>query len=89
MEANHADQMFQNNMLQYPYYANHNLVAVSPADHGPIDDGHDATGPMILIGYLNEQPVYRTTHTVAHRMHDFRKLECVKTKYFFLQIWKN
>jgi hypothetical protein len=32
---------------------------------GYIDDGHGEMGIIALIGYKNDDPVYRTTHTVA------------------------
>ena len=54
-------------MLQYPFVDDSDLVSVSPVREGDIDDGHGATGPLVLIGFSAGEPIYRTTHTVAHR----------------------
>ncbi len=47
------------------------VVSVSPVPRGKIYDGHGAMGALVLIGYFNEKPVYRTTHTAAHCKDDF------------------
>ena len=67
MEKHCLYQIVQNNMLQYPFVDNTDLVSVPPVREGYIDDGHGATGPLVLIGFSAGGPVYRTTHTVAHR----------------------
>lgn len=73
MQANNVDvdEIIANNMAQHGPVQNENLLAVTPVLQEYIDDGHGSTGPLFLIGYLSGQPVYRTTHTVAHRKSDF------------------
>jgi hypothetical protein len=46
-------------------------IAVEPVLQDHINDGHGATGPLIVIGFLAGEPVYRTIHTVAHRKNAF------------------
>lgn len=42
------------------------IIAVSPVHKGYLYDGNEDVGAFILIGYLGETAVYRTTHTLAH-----------------------
>ena len=76
-------QIIQNNTLQHTFAVSDDLLAVVPVLQGHIYDGHGATGPLILIGFLAGEPVYRTTNIVAHRKHSFLPLEKLLEKYFF------
>ena len=66
IQANHIAEMTWNNMIQHGFVVHPGMVAVDPLLRSHVDDGHGATGPLFLIGYFREKPVYRTTHTVAH-----------------------
>ncbi len=54
-----------------------------------IDDGHGAKSALVLIGFLAEEPVFRTTHTAAHCKHAFPKLQNLLAKYFLRRYGKN
>jgi len=69
-------------MLQHARVVNNDLIVVEPVLQDHIDDGHGATGPLFVIGFLAGEPVYRTTHTVAHRKNAFLKLKSTFRKYF-------
>lgn len=71
MAAYNVDEIIANNIAQHGFVQNENLLAITPVLQDYIDDGHESTGPLIHIGYLGGEPVYRTTHTVAHRKDDF------------------
>jgi hypothetical protein len=66
-------QLIANNIQQHGFVVINNLIAVEPVDQDHIYDGHGATGPLVLIGFLAGEPVYRTTHTAAHRKNFFFK----------------
>lgn len=72
MEKIYVNEIIENNVLQYPFIYD-DLIAVEHVLQGRIDDGHGATGPLVFIGFLAGEPVYRTTHTVAHRENTFLK----------------
>ncbi len=72
MNTNNVADMIANNMLQHGFAFDNNLAAVEPELQAYIDDGHGATGPLVLIGYRTGEPVYRTTHTLAHRKNVFQ-----------------
>ena len=88
MKANHVGQIIKNNMLEHEFIVNDDLMAVSPVQEGHVYDGHDATGPLVLIGFLAGEPVYRTTHTVAHRMHAFFKVKNLSVTFFSVDMEK-
>ena len=71
MQAYNVDEMVANNMAQHGSVQNNDLVEVAPVLKDWINNGHGSIGPLVLIGYLTGEPVYRTTHTVAHRKGDF------------------
>ena len=71
MAAYNVDEIIANNIAQHGSAQNENLLAIAPVFQGYVDDGHDSTGPLFHIGYLSGEPVYRTTHTVAHRKDHF------------------
>jgi hypothetical protein len=83
MQANHLNEIIRNNMLQYAFSVNDNLLAVKPIAQGFVLDDHGAKGALMLIGYLGEKPVFRTTHTAAHRKYAFFKIQNILAKYFF------
>jgi hypothetical protein len=83
MQANHLNQIIQNNMLQHASAVNKALRTATPVSQGFINDSLGATGPLVLIGYLDKTLVYRTTHTVAHRKYALLKIENLIAKYFF------
>jgi hypothetical protein len=58
MQANRLNEIIRNNMLQYAFAINDNLLAVEPILQGYVPDGHGAKGALMLIGYLGEKPVY-------------------------------
>jgi hypothetical protein len=72
--------MMQTNDLEANYNA---IVAISPIHRGYFYDGHGAKGAFVLIGFLNEKPVYRTTHTLAHCKNTFLEIESSLVNYFF------
>ena len=88
MQTNDLGQIIQNNMLQHTFAVSDDLLAVVPVLQGHIYDGHGATGPLVLIGFLAEKPIYRTTHTVAHRKDAFLKLENLLVNFFFCRYGK-
>jgi hypothetical protein len=88
MQANNVTQMIANIMVQHAFILNNNITAVEFVLQDDIYDGHGATGPLMLIGFLAGEPTYRTTHTVAHCSNAFLKLNNLFEKYFFLWIWK-
>jgi hypothetical protein len=69
-------------MLQHAPVVNNDLIVVEPVLQDHIDDGHGATGPLFVIGFLAGEPVYRTTHTVAHRKNAFFKTKEYISKIF-------
>ncbi len=69
-------------MLQHAPVVNNDLIVLEPVLQDHINDGHGATGLLIVIGFLAGEPVYRTTHTVAHRENAFFKLKSAFRKYF-------
>jgi hypothetical protein len=75
MQDNNVDRMIQNNLLAHASNVEKDLLSTmeEPIDLGYIDDGLGAIGPLVLIGFLDKEPVCRTTHTVAHREHTFFK----------------
>jgi hypothetical protein len=83
MQANNVTQMIANIMVQHAFIVNNNLTAVEFVSQDDIYDGHCATGPLMLIGFLVGEPIYRTTHTVAHRNNAFLKLKNLFAGYFF------
>jgi hypothetical protein len=59
MQANLVHDIIMNNMLQYGFLVNDELLAVEPVVVGHINDGHGATGPLVLIGFfLDGEPIY-------------------------------
>ena len=66
MQSHNVDEIVANNMAQYGSVQNSNLAVVTPVLQAYINDGRGVTGPLVLIGFLVGEPVYRTTHTVAH-----------------------
>jgi len=66
MQANDIAQIIANNVFLHGYAMQPNAQLVEPVLRAHLPDGHEATGPLVLIGFLAEAPVYRTTHTVAH-----------------------
>jgi hypothetical protein len=74
MEAHNIAQIVANNMLQFGPVVDDDLIAVEPILQDHIDDGHGATGQLVLIGFLAGGAFYRTTHTVAHCKNAFLKL---------------
>ncbi|CAF1441998.1 unnamed protein product [Adineta steineri] len=68
MEPNYLNEIINNNMLQYSSVVHDNLITVEPVTVVHVDDGHGSFGPLVHIGYLGGEPIYRTTHTVAHYM---------------------
>ncbi len=42
------------------------IIGIVPKHRGYFYDGHGDMGAFILIGHLNEEPIFRTTHTLAH-----------------------
>jgi hypothetical protein len=71
MQPNNINEIIMNNILQHGFIVNNDLIAVDPVLQGYVYDGNGATGPLVLIGFLAGEPVYRTTHTVAHRKDTF------------------
>ncbi len=67
MQTNNFPPIIANNILQHAFVVSNDLIAVGPVLQDQIYDGHGATSPLVLIGFLSGEPVYRTTHTV--RMH--------------------
>jgi len=66
MQSSCLAEIIRNNVLQYGFIVRDDLIAVPPVIRAHLDDGHDDTGPLVLIGYSADEPVYRTTHTLAH-----------------------
>lgn len=66
--------MIANNIQQHGFAVLNNLIGVEPIDQDHVYDGHGATGPLMLIGFLAGEPVYRTTNTAAHRKNIILKL---------------
>ncbi len=71
-------------MLQQAPVVNNDLIVVKPVLQDYINDGHGATGPLVVIGFLAGEPVYRTIHTVAHRKNAFFKTKESISKIFSL-----
>ena len=86
MQAHDINQMITNNMAQHGSVQNENLLAVAPVLQDQIDNGHESTGPLVLIGYLASKPVYRTTHTVAHRKSDFLIIKSLPKEFHFIDM---
>lgn len=89
MQAYNAHQMIANNVAQHGSVQNDDLVAITPVLKDWIDDGHGSTGPLVLIGYLAGEPVYRTTHTVAHRKGDFLITKSLPIRYHLIDMEGN
>jgi len=83
MQTNNVAQIIANTILQHAFVENDNLIAMEPVLQDHIHDGHGATGPLVFIGFLAGESVYRTIHTVAHRKNAFLKLKTPFAKYFF------
>jgi hypothetical protein len=83
MQFNNVAQFVANNINQHGFVLNNNLTAVEPVLVDHIYDSHGSTGPLVLVGFLAGEPIYRTTHTVAHRNNAFFKLKNLFAKYFF------
>ena len=66
MQADEIDQIIANNVLIHGYAMHPNAQLAEPVLRAHLPDGHGATGPLVLIGFLAGVPAYRTTHTVAH-----------------------
>ncbi|CAF3846733.1 unnamed protein product [Adineta steineri] len=66
MAANNVAERIQNNILQHGFPDQENLFAIPPVVRANLYDGHGGTGAFVLIGYFGQDPVYRTTHTLAH-----------------------
>jgi hypothetical protein len=71
MQAKNVNQIIANNMLQHAPVVNNDLIVVEPVLQDYVNDGHGATSPLIMIGFLAGEPVYRTIHTAAHRKNAF------------------
>jgi hypothetical protein len=76
MQASCLAEIIRNNVIQYGFIVSDDLMAVSPVLQCHIDDGHGAMAPLVLIGFYFAEPVYRTTHTLAHRKNTHDPLTC-------------
>ena len=89
MQAYNVDQIIANNVAQHGSVQNENLLEITPVLQDYIDDGHESTGPLIHIGYLGGEPVYRTTHTVAHRKGGFLIIKSLPIAFYFIDMEGN
>ncbi len=56
------------------------IIGIVPKHQGYFYDSHGDMGAFILIGYLNEEPVFRTTHTLAYCKDNFWSIKASLTK---------
>ncbi|CAF1131061.1 unnamed protein product [Adineta ricciae] len=83
----YINERIANNMCHFGHLMNKDAQVVpSPIYITDVYDGHDDAGPLFLIGHLNGEPIYRTTHTVAHYL-EKKKRCCIKWPPLFPNVW--
>ena len=66
LQENYVQQMIENNIVQHNFCVHTNRVTLVPILQGYIWDGHGTAGPLVLIGCLATESVYRTFLKLKH-----------------------